>query len=192
MIIQQPGDAGFGQAVRGGGQMGVGAVEQGGELAALAIIAADRARDGGGRLGGSGSDARCGIEAAGEGGEAGGNADAGAANGGFKRLTWERQGGGGGQRAKQGGGDDAAGAFGDGLHVRADEAFCLAGGGGEHRGAVGGAVAGFDFLQHRQRPMRRGDEHGFIRRDQSALDGAAGFHQFGGHHHIDIAGHRHQ
>ena len=58
--------------------------------------------------------------------------------------------------------------------------------------AIGNAVARRDLLDDRERAVGGGDQRGAIRRDEAAQDRAAGLHELGGHHHVDIAGRRHQ
>ena len=59
-------------------------------------------------------------------------------------------------------------------------------------GGIADAVAGRLLLDHGVGAVRRGDQGGAVGRDQTALDGAARFHQLGADHDVDLAGHRHQ
>jgi hypothetical protein len=128
----------------------------------------------------------------GEGAQAGFHGQAGAADGLLEGGAGEGEGGGGGQGAEEGGGDDAAGALGGRLHVGGEEAVCGQFRGFEDGGAGGGAVAGLDLFRHRKGAVGGGDEGGAVGGDEAALDGTAGFHQFGGDDDIDVAGDGHE
>ncbi len=50
----------------------------------------------------------------------------------------------------------------------------------EHRGRVGAAIAGDNFLDRRQYPVGRGDQRGAIGGDETAVERPPGLHQLGG------------
>ena len=59
-------------------------------------------------------------------------------------------------------------------------------------GIVDASVAERRLLGDRIHAVRRCDERGAVGRDEPALHRAAGFHQLGSEHHVDVAGQRHQ
>ncbi len=65
---------------------------------------------------------------------------------------------------------------------------------GRHRPCDASAVPspGAAFSPTAQRAVRGADQRRAVGRDQPAQDGAAGFHQFGADHDVDLARRRHQ
>ena len=128
----------------------------------------------------------------GKGAQRGVHANAGSADGILEGFARERQGSAARQRPEQGGRDHAALRFGHGLHIGMDEAQGSGPGGVQDRGAVGPPIAGAGLFHNREAAVRGGDEGGFVGRDEAALNGAAGLHQFGGDDDIDISRHGHE
>jgi hypothetical protein len=62
----------------------------------------------------------------------------------------------------------------------------------DHFLGIGDAVAGHGLFGDGQRPVGGGDQRGAVGGDETAHDGAAGFHHFGGDQNVDVAGGRHQ
>ncbi len=106
----------------------------------------------------------------------------------------ERQHAAAGERAEQRGRDHAAAAVGDAPACRRRRSGCDTpwAAAASTAGRIGDAVARRRLLGDREGAVRGGDQRGAVRRDQAALDGAAGFHQLGGDHHVHVARHRHQ
>ncbi|MCY1506894.1 hypothetical protein D9M68_411530 [compost metagenome] len=132
------------------------------------------------------------VEGRAEGLEAGLHAHAAALDGGLELRAAERQHARACERAEQHGADHAARGFGGLRHVEADEALGGARGVGEQLVAVDAAVAHGALFGDGEDAVRGGDERGAVARDQPTLHRAAGFHELGGKHHVDIARQRHQ
>jgi len=149
---------------------------------------------GGGRRGGHAGAlfGQCRLIGAVEGPQARRHAKAGRSDRRLIGRAGERQGAGCRQGTEQGCGDDALRLLGDRRHVEGQE--LLAGRACRliDLDRIAGAVARHGLLDHRVGAVRRGNERRPIGRDETALNGAAGFHQLGADHDIDLAGHRHQ
>ena len=104
----------------------------------------------------------------------------------------EGQGAGGSQRAEQAGGDDAVVRLGEPLQVVGDEAPGSGLGDCRDPPRIGDAVARRGLLEDAEGAVRGGDQRRAVGRDEAALDGAAGLHQFGGDDDVDVARRRHQ
>ncbi len=121
--------------------------------------------------------------------QAGLDADPAAADRLLELLSREGQGAGRRERAEQHRRDRPAGLFRQHREVGGDQAR----GGGprplQQLVAVDPAVAHGRALGHRIDAVGGDDEGGAPGRHQSALQGAPGFHQLGGDHHVQFAGH---
>jgi hypothetical protein len=127
------------------------------------------------------------LEACGESAETGLDAAAGRLDRGFETLALEGQGAGSGERAEQAGRDHRSCVDRHLLHVEGDEALRGNFGRRDHLLGIGDAVAWHGLFGHGQRPVGGGDQRRAVGGDETAHDGAAGFHHLGGDQDVDIA-----
>jgi hypothetical protein len=109
---------------------------------------------------------------------------------GLERGALHRQRLGARQRAEQHGRDHAVGRFRKLRHVAMDDPLGRGLAAFEQCRRIDASVGQRGLLGHCIDAIGRDDEGGFVRRDQSALHGAAGLHQLGRNHNIDVPGHR--
>ena len=104
----------------------------------------------------------------------------------------EGQGAAAGGRTQQYGTDDATRPVGQGIHVEADEAFCILRHGFHDPAGIGAPVARRGFLGDGVVPVGGHQRGGPVRRDQAPQHGAPALDEFTGDDHIHAPGHRHQ
>ena len=110
----------------------------------------------------------------------------------LERRARQRQSAGPRHRTQQHRTEMRAVRLGQRLHVRRDHMPRGGPAGGQQRLRIDAPVAHRDLLGHREHAVGGEDERAALGRHQAALDRAAGLHQFGRDHQIDIARHRHQ
>ena len=110
----------------------------------------------------------------------------------FERYAVKRERFGRGERAEHRRRNDAAFRFRDGLHVERNQAPRGKFGRDRDDRGVADAVARSFFFRDGESAMRRGDQGRLFGRDETAQHGSARFHQFGRHHHVNVARSRHQ
>ncbi len=132
------------------------------------------------------------VESAAEGFQARLHADAAAFHRGLELRAAEGQHARARQRAEQHGADHAARLLRRLRHVEADEAPGRLLRMLDQLRAVDAAVAHRRLLGNRIDAVRRCDERRAVLRHQPSLHRAAGFHQLGGQHDVDVARQRHQ
>ena len=126
------------------------------------------------------------------GAQAGIHTHAGALDGGLESGFAKRQFTTPGQCTKQRGRQHAVVLFGQRLHIVVQEALRVFMPRLQHGGGIGNAVAGHHLLLSGVVAVRRCDQRGALGRDQAALHGAPGFHEFGRNDDVHLARHRHQ
>ena len=132
------------------------------------------------------------LEAGAEGGEAAVDADLSPADRRLECRAWEGKRAATRERAKQHRAHYAAGRIRERRHVECHELPRGVAAGREQRRRVRAAIGERDLLGHRKNAMGGGDQQGLVGGDEAALDRARRLHQFGGEHHVDVAGNRHQ